>query len=177
MPALPSVTGTKSRSSRVAVSYRRRLTPQRLPTGANLPESRDAARTRYPAPTVRAPVTCRPPSGQVGREACPAEPARSGRARGTKEQLVRRKLSVATAGAAAALVAAAAWPASAGAAVTSGAGTGAGPAGGYKHLVVIYEENHSFDNLYGGWGKVHGQAVDGLADATAAQKAQVAQDG
>src|SRR6476646_6351786 len=22
--------------------------------------------------------------------------------------------------------------------------------GGYKHLVVIYEENHSFDNLYGG---------------------------
>ena len=24
--------------------------------------------------------------------------------------------------------------------------------GGYKHLVVIYEENHSFDNLYGGWG-------------------------
>ena len=21
--------------------------------------------------------------------------------------------------------------------------------GGYKHLVVIYEENHSFDNLYG----------------------------
>ena len=20
-----------------------------------------------------------------------------------------------------------------------------------KHIVVIYEENHSFDNLYGGW--------------------------
>ncbi|MFL6062554.1 MAG: hypothetical protein ACJ72E_15095, partial [Marmoricola sp.] len=34
-------------------------------------------------------------------------------------------------------------------------------AGGYKHLVVIYEENHSFDNLYGGWGKVNGQAVHG----------------
>ena len=27
----------------------------------------------------------------------------------------------------------------------------------YKHIVVIYEENHSFDNLYGGWGKVGGQ--------------------
>ena len=26
--------------------------------------------------------------------------------------------------------------------------------GGYKHLVVIYEENHSFDNLYGTWGRV-----------------------
>jgi acid phosphatase len=34
-------------------------------------------------------------------------------------------------------------------------------AGGYKHLVVIYEENHSFDNLYGGWGSVNGQAVHG----------------
>src|SRR3954454_23750769 len=28
--------------------------------------------------------------------------------------------------------------------------------GPYKHVVVIYEENHSFDNLYGGWGKVEG---------------------
>ena len=26
--------------------------------------------------------------------------------------------------------------------------------GGFKHLVVIYEENHSFDNLYGTWGSV-----------------------
>ncbi|MDL9981050.1 alkaline phosphatase family protein [Microbacterium sp. ASV49] len=33
--------------------------------------------------------------------------------------------------------------------------------GGFKHLVVIYEENHSFDNLYGGWGAVNGQAVNG----------------
>ena len=40
--------------------------------------------------------------------------------------------------------------------------------GGYKHLVVIYEENHSFDNLYGGWGRVDGQHVDGArADAAA----------
>ena len=38
--------------------------------------------------------------------------------------------------------------------------------GPYKHLVVIYEENHSFDNLYGGWGTVDGQQVDGLADAS-----------
>ena len=37
--------------------------------------------------------------------------------------------------------------------------------GGYKHLVVIYEENHSFDNLYGGWGRVDGQQVEGLQRA------------
>jgi phospholipase C len=47
--------------------------------------------------------------------------------------------------------------------------------GGYKHLVVIYEENHSFDNLYGGWGPVNGQAVEGRADATSAT--QVDQNG
>ena len=28
--------------------------------------------------------------------------------------------------------------------------------GGYRHLVVIYEENHSFDNLYGSWGRSAG---------------------
>jgi acid phosphatase len=49
--------------------------------------------------------------------------------------------------------------------------------GGFKHLVVIYEENHSFDNLYGSWGSVNGQHVEGLADATAGQISQVAQDG
>src|SRR5437762_4308916 len=41
-----------------------------------------------------------------------------------------------------------------------------------KHLVVIYEENHSFDNLYGGW-----EGVNGRANATAAQKTQVDQNG
>ena len=49
--------------------------------------------------------------------------------------------------------------------------------GGYQHLVVIYEENHSFDNLYGSWGSVNGQHVEGLADATSAHSTQVAQDG
>src|SRR4051794_29143002 len=32
----------------------------------------------------------------------------------------------------------------------------------FKHLVVIYEENHSFDNLFGGWGNVDGTDVDGI---------------
>src|SRR4051794_29978114 len=41
-----------------------------------------------------------------------------------------------------------------------------------KHVVVIYEENHSFDNLYGGW-----EGVNGLSKATAAQKTQVNQAG
>ena len=41
-----------------------------------------------------------------------------------------------------------------------------------KHIVVIYEENHSFDNLYGGWEK-----VNGLSKATAAKTTQVSQTG
>jgi acid phosphatase len=49
--------------------------------------------------------------------------------------------------------------------------------GGYKHLVVIYEENHSFDNLYGMWGAVNGRRVTGTPDATLAHTVQVAQDG
>lgn len=49
--------------------------------------------------------------------------------------------------------------------------------GGYQHLVVIYEENHSFDNLYGSWGDVNGSHVEGLTDSTAAQRTQRAQDG
>src|SRR5881275_3567158 len=38
------------------------------------------------------------------------------------------------------------------------------------HIVVIYEENHSFDNLYGGW-----EGVNGLANADAAHTVQVGQ--
>ncbi|HEU4567281.1 MAG TPA: alkaline phosphatase family protein, partial [Marmoricola sp.] len=34
-----------------------------------------------------------------------------------------------------------------------------------------------FDNLYGSWGPVNGQHVAGIADTTAAQRAQVGQDG
>lgn len=49
--------------------------------------------------------------------------------------------------------------------------------GGYENVVVIYQENHSFDNLYGLWGKVGRSAVDGPGQATAAQKRQIGQDG
>jgi len=49
--------------------------------------------------------------------------------------------------------------------------------GGYKHLVVIYEENHSFDNLYGGWGSVNGRHVEGRSDASVARQTQVDQNG
>jgi len=41
-----------------------------------------------------------------------------------------------------------------------------------NHIVVIYEENHSFDNLYGNW-----PGVNGRADATPANTLQVKQDG
>jgi acid phosphatase len=48
-----------------------------------------------------------------------------------------------------------------------------GPLGHFKHLVVIYEENHSFDNLYGTWGDVNGEHLEGIADADAAHTTQV----
>ncbi len=41
-----------------------------------------------------------------------------------------------------------------------------------QHIVVIYQENHSFDNLYGGW-----EGVDGLRAADAAHTDQVGQAG
>jgi acid phosphatase len=56
-------------------------------------------------------------------------------------------------------------------------GQGHGPLGKFKHLVVIYEENHSFDNLYGRWGRVDGKSVEGLAQADPAHTIQVKQDG
>jgi phospholipase C len=48
------------------------------------------------------------------------------------------------------------------------------PLGTYKHLVVIYEENHSFDNLYGRWGNIGSQHVNGLPTVV---KSQVDQTG
>jgi acid phosphatase len=41
-----------------------------------------------------------------------------------------------------------------------------------NHIVVIYEENHSFDNLYGAW-----EGVNGRSNADAPHTTQVAQDG
>jgi acid phosphatase len=57
------------------------------------------------------------------------------------------------------------------------AGSGRAPLAGIKHIVVIYEENHSFDNLYGQWGSVAGQHVQGLSDAKASHRIQVSQAG
>jgi phospholipase C len=52
------------------------------------------------------------------------------------------------------------------------AGRGSDQLGKINHIVVIYEENHSFDNLYGGW-----EGVNGRADADVAHTAQVSQAG
>src|ERR1700738_4247418 len=49
---------------------------------------------------------------------------------------------------------------------------GSSPLGKINHIVVIYEENHSFDNLYGGW-----EGVNGLAGADAAHRIQLGQTG
>ena len=49
--------------------------------------------------------------------------------------------------------------------------------GRYKNVVVIFQENHSFDNLYGGWGRVGRDRVDGVPQADAAHTTQIGQDG
>ena len=46
----------------------------------------------------------------------------------------------------------------------------------FKHIVVIYQENHSFDNLYGLWGEVHGDPVNGLPFADLSHTTQVRQN-
>jgi acid phosphatase len=47
-----------------------------------------------------------------------------------------------------------------------------GGLGKIRHFVVVYEENHSFDNLYGGW-----ERVDGLRRADPGHTRQVDQGG
>jgi acid phosphatase len=76
-----------------------------------------------------------------------------------------RLLAVLVAGAAACLVVAAAG------------GAAGGPSNDNKlkqvrHIVVVYEENHSFDNLYGGW-----EGVNGLSNADSAHTTQAGQSG
>jgi phospholipase C len=44
--------------------------------------------------------------------------------------------------------------------------------GKINHIVVIYQENHSFDNLYGGW-----EGVNGSGNTDAARTLQIKQDG
>src|SRR5262245_12097252 len=58
--------------------------------------------------------------------------------------------------------------------VASGAGAARGDDQLQKinHIVVIYEENHSFDNLYGGW-----EGVNGRANADGPHTSQVNQAG
>lgn len=60
-----------------------------------------------------------------------------------------------------------AWPALAGATPT--AAPVPGLPGGYKNLVVIYQENHSFDSVMGLWGPVGGQPVDGVQNGVVPQ--------
>src|SRR5438132_8995994 len=44
--------------------------------------------------------------------------------------------------------------------------------GKINHIVVIYQENRSFDSLYGGW-----ESVNGLVNAPAAKTIQITQAG
>jgi acid phosphatase len=52
------------------------------------------------------------------------------------------------------------------------AGAGADRLSRINHIVVVYQENHSFDNLYGSW-----EGVNGLQDAPPARTVQVNQAG
>src|SRR5713226_2525692 len=70
-----------------------------------------------------------------------------------------------------ALVTATAWPVAVNAAGDPSDDSDS-PLASIKHIVVIYEENHSFDNLYGGW-----EGVNGRSSAGAAQTIQVDQNG
>jgi acid phosphatase len=65
------------------------------------------------------------------------------------------------------LAAAVAFPATGGSAAS-----GKAPLSKINHIVVIYEENHSFDNLYGGW-----EGVNGRANADPAHTIQIGQNG
>src|SRR5437867_13018940 len=58
------------------------------------------------------------------------------------------------------------------AAGSNGNGSGNDRLARINHVVVIYEENHSFDNLYGDW-----EGVNGRANADAAHTLQVNQAG
>src|SRR6202022_3290915 len=49
---------------------------------------------------------------------------------------------------------------------------GNSPLSKINHIVVIYQENHSFDNLYGSW-----PGVNGLANADASNTLQIKQNG
>ena len=61
-------------------------------------------------------------------------------------------------------------------ALTALPAAGASPAesalAGIRHIVVIYQENHSFDNLYGSW-----ERVNGLTRAESANTIQITQAG
>jgi acid phosphatase len=61
-------------------------------------------------------------------------------------------------------------------ALTALPAAGASPAssalGSINHIVVIYQENHSFDNLYGSW-----ERVNGLSRAASANTIQIGQGG
>jgi phospholipase C len=82
-----------------------------------------------------------------------------------KVHRARRGAALAAVGALCAVALAASSSASHGA-------TQASPLDSIKHIVVIYEENHSFDNLYGSW-----EGVNGLNNADAAHTTQVDQTG
>ena len=49
--------------------------------------------------------------------------------------------------------------------------------GAYNHIVVIYQENHSFDNLYGMWGDVAGKQAEDVRFVDVARQTQARLDG
>jgi phospholipase C len=72
---------------------------------------------------------------------------------------------------------AAAAVALAGGVLSAGSAGAEGSTDKVNHIVVIYQENHSFDNLFGKWGPVNGQELNGLSESEPENAIQVSQDG
>src|SRR5690348_3181143 len=96
-----------------------------------------------------------------GRSGRRSRPVGYGRRRGGEQRrtLVRRKWSTVSA----AVCAVGALAVVGG--TSAAANDGHGHDGRIKHIVVVYQENHSLDNLYGTWGAVNGDTVEGVAQA------------
>jgi phospholipase C len=48
--------------------------------------------------------------------------------------------------------------------------------GEFNHIVIVIQENHNLDNLYGQWGVVNGEPVNGLGKADPLHTSQIEQN-
>src|SRR3954468_11509780 len=135
----------------------------------------DASARSRPAATPM--VRPRPPPGRVlgapvwVTEGSPRSREWPGGPTPGSDRMHVRSLASTALGVALALTMTATAAAGSGSARHGGGDHGHGHAGQPRHIVVIYEENHSFDNLYGGWEGVQGRAAADPAHTTQVDQA------